>query len=84
MILETLLIIIFWIILYKKSAKQNQIEYIRAEMEPKNPSMVVIIKNKQTRANLAQYLYVACFSPVRSTFVNTITKSFFKTWPGLI
>ena len=48
-----------------------------------NQKANVIIRKKQTRVELAQYLHAACYSPVTSTFVKAIKKGFFKTWPGL-
>ena len=48
-----------------------------------NQKANVIIRKKQTRVELVQYLHAACYSPVASTFVQVIKKGFFKTWPGL-
>ena len=43
----------------------------------------VILRKKQTHAELAKYLHAACYSPVTSTFTKAIDKGHFKTWPGL-
>ena len=58
----------------EKAAKHNKREYIKADLQPAAPSMSVIIKKKQTHADLASYLHAACFSPVRSTFSKAISK----------
>ena len=43
----------------------------------------VIIRKKQTHADLVTYLHACCFSPVKSTFRTAIKKGFLKTWPEL-
>jgi hypothetical protein len=42
-----------------------------------------ILRLDQTKSELAQYLYSACFSPTPSTFIQAINKGHFTTWPGL-
>ena len=49
----------------------------------KSPSMAVIIQKKKKRTELVQYLHVAYFSPIKSTFEKAMTNNHFKTWPRL-
>ena len=48
-----------------------------------NSKINIIIKKKQPKATLAQYLHATCFSPVPSTFIKAIQNNNFITWPGL-
>ena len=68
--------------LQKEKTKSTQ-AYLKTNLVKTIPSIAVIIKKKQTHADLAAYLHASCFSPVRSTFAKAISKQFFKTWPGL-
>ena len=38
---------------------------------------------KKTQAELATFLHVTCFSPVKSTLVEAIKNGKFSTWTGL-
>ena len=46
-------------------------------------SLNVIIRKKQTKAELVKYLHGACYSPVSSTWSQAVHKKIFTTWPGL-
>ena len=39
---------------------------------------------KKTQAELAIFLHVECFSPVKSTFIKAVNNGNFVTWPGLM
>ena len=43
----------------------------------------VIIRQKQSKQELATYLHAACLSPPVSTFTAAIAKNNFSSWPGL-
>ena len=43
----------------------------------------VIIRKKQPKSQLSQYLHATCMSPVPSTFLKAIRNNNFITWPGL-
>ena len=49
----------------------------------RNNNINIIIKKDKTKQELANFLYVACFSPVLSTFIKAIDNGHFNTWPGL-
>ena len=66
-----------------EAATHTSKEYSKTDLAPAAPSMSVIIKKKQTHTDLASYLHAACFSPVKSTFSQAISKHFFATWPGM-
>ena len=68
---------------FLKKEKRTKQKYCKTNLSPENPSLAVIIRKKQTHAELVDYLHGACFSPVKSTFEQAIKKNFFKTWPGL-
>jgi hypothetical protein len=42
-----------------------------------------VLRLDKTKAELAQHLHAACFSPVKSTFVQAIKNNQFLAWPGL-
>jgi hypothetical protein len=50
---------------------------------PEHRKANAVLQLHKTKAELAQYLHAACFSPVPSTFVQAIKKGHFITWPGL-
>ena len=54
-----------------------------AEIFRSHPTLSVIIRKNQTKADLARYLHAACFSPVKSTWKKSIQNNHFTTWPGL-
>jgi hypothetical protein len=39
--------------------------------------------DKNNQKDLINYLHVACFSPVKSTWITVIKNGFFSSWPGL-
>ena len=41
------------------------------------------IRKKQTHKELVDYLYAACFSPLKSTWLKAIKKNIFLSWPGI-
>ena len=43
----------------------------------------VILRQKQSAKELAQYLHASCFSPVISTWIQAIKNNNFISWPGL-
>ena len=43
----------------------------------------VILRKRQTRSDLVEYLHAACLGPVKSTFLKAIKTGFFKSWSGL-
>ena len=47
------------------------------------PQLNIIIRKDETKRDLAKFLHGSCGWPVRSTFVQTIRKNYFITWPGL-
>ena len=57
--------------------------FVDTPIDATRPSLAVIIRKKQTHTELAQYLHSAAFSPITSTFTQSIQRNFFKTWPGL-
>ena len=63
--------------------RKDASNYDTIKIELDNPSIAVIIPKKKTHTDLAQYLYAACFPPVRSTFLKAINKNDVKKWPGL-
>ena len=62
----------------QQKATQLSKNYMKADLVKTITSMAVIIKKKQTHTDLAAYLHVLCFSPVRSTFSKAISKQLFK------
>ena len=46
-------------------------------------SLNIILRTDKRASDLATYLHATCFSPVKHTFLNTIKKFLFLTWPGL-
>ena len=66
-----------------ENSQPQVVDFLKAHIEPSNPSLSVIIRKKQTHTDLARYLHAACLSPVSWTFATAIKKIFFKTWPGL-
>ena len=66
-----------------KSMSQRKEQYLKVHIEPQNSSLEVIIKKKQSHADLARYLHATCLLPVRVTFTITIILFYFKTWTGL-
>ena len=44
----------------------------------------MIIRKKQSKQELVQYLYAACMLPTLSTFIKAIKNNHFISWPGLI
>ena len=66
----------------QKQIDNNQTTH--AILRPNNQhSVSVIIRKKQTHAELANYLHAACFSPVPSTFIKAISNNHLTSWPGL-
>ena len=61
-----------------KSMTQQKEQYLKVHIEPQNPSLAVIIKKKQTHADLARYLHATCLSPARTTFTTAIKYIFSK------
>ena len=57
----------------------TEIAYHIKELEKCN----VIIRKKQPKSQLAQYLHATCMSPVPSTFIRAINNNNFISWPGL-
>ena len=47
-----------------------------------NPSLNVIIREKETKIDLVKYLHAACFSLVISTWLRAIENNHFTTGPG--
>ena len=43
----------------------------------------MIIRKKETKVELIQYLHRACYSPSNYTFIRAIKKKHFLTWPRL-
>ena len=66
-----------------KMKKDAHTAYCRVNLQPKEPSLAVIIKKKQTHMELVQYMHATCFAPVKSTFEKAVKANFFSTWPGL-
>ena len=61
-----------------ESSQPQVVDFIKAHIEPSNPSLSVIIKKKQTHTDLARYLHAACLSPVSWTFATAIKRFFSK------
>ena len=59
----------------------NQIESYARQLDKQQAN--VIIRKKQAKSNLAQYLHATCLSPPISTFIKAINNNNFVTWPGL-
>ena len=57
-----------------ENAQPQVVDFIKAHIEPSNPSLSVIIMKKQTHTDLARYLHAACLSPVSWTFATAIKK----------
>jgi hypothetical protein len=57
--------------------------HIIAEIFRSHPTLSVIIRKNQTKADLARYLHAAWFSPVKSTWKKSTQNNHFTTWPGL-
>ena len=53
------------------------------EYKEKDHQVNVIIKQKQSKQDLARYLHAACFSPTKVTFTAAISNNNFSSWPGL-
>ena len=51
-----------------KMKKEATTSYCRVNLQPKEPSLAVIIKKKQTHMELVKYMYAICFALVKSTF----------------
>lgn len=43
----------------------------------------IIIRQKQSKQDLARYLHATCLSPTVSTFTTAIANNNFASWPGL-
>ena len=61
-----------------ENSQPQVVDFIKAHIEPSNPSLSVIIRKKQTHTDLARYLHAACLSPVSWTFATAIKKGFFQ------
>ena len=43
----------------------------------------IILRKHETQGDLADFLHIACFSPVISTFLQAVDNNYFTIWPGL-
>ena len=59
------------------------IQQIDQEVKWLNQKANIIIRKKQTKVQLAQYLYATCLSPSVTTWTKAINNNQFITWPGL-
>ena len=67
----------------EEQERMDQKSHNIAEIFRSQPTLSVIIRKNQTKADLARYLHAACFSPVMSTWKKSIKNNHFTTWPGL-
>ena len=56
--------------------KDANTTYCRVNLQPKQPSLAVIVKKKQTHTELVQYMHATCFAPVTSTFETAVKANF--------
>ena len=61
----------------------NLIEDAIRASKQENHKLNVIIRKKQSKRQLAQYLHAACLSPTPSTMIQAIKNNNLITWPGL-
>ena len=69
--------------LVDKQLKQDCINNNKNTKKEIAHQAAIIIRKKQTKMELAQFLHALMFSPVPSTFTKAIDKNNFTTWPGL-
>ena len=54
-----------------------------SEIKTKNTGFANNIYECKSEENLFTYYHLACFSPVKSTWIKAIKNNFFTSWPGL-
>ena len=69
--------------LHKNTSKSQDLDDILADFNHSSQQINVIIRKKQSKRELAQYLHAACFSPTINTFITAISKNNLSSWPGL-
>ena len=60
-----------------KMKKDATTAYCRVNLQPKEPSLAVIIQKKKTHMELVQYMHATCFAPVKSTFEHEVKENVF-------
>ena len=61
----------------------QELEKIITDTSNLNQKVNVIIRKKQSKRELVQYLHATCLSPTISTFIAAIQKNNFSSWPRL-
>ena len=63
--------------------EQNQFDHIIDSHNKVQNKINVIIRKKQSKQELVQYLHAACMSLTLSTFIKAIKNNYFISWLGL-
>ena len=65
---------------YENAIKQHKKKHILTSTKH---TLAVIIRKKQTKHNLFNYLLAVCFSPVKPTLLESIQNTHLTTCPGI-